>query len=197
MPPESHFSRSSPRSGVWTRLVLMGVSGAGKTTVGQALARDLGWRFIDADDLHDPAAREKMLSGRPLTDSDRYPWLDRVRAAIVAAMQSSSPGSPGSPGLVVACSALRAEYRKRLSGNDLPLRFVHLAISPELAEARMRERAASESGFVMPPGLCASQFAALEPLEASEGAGCLEVDATEPVEAVVARIRDWLDTTPR
>lgn len=191
---ESLFSRKSPKCGGWTCVVLMGVSGAGKTTVGQALARDLGWRVIDADDLHAPAAREKMLSGRPLTDSDRYPWLDRVRTAIVADMRS---GSPGSPGLVVACSALRAEYRKRLSENDLPLQFVHLQIPSELAEARMRARAASESGFVMPPGLCASQFAALEPLEASEGAGCLEVDATEPVEVVVARIRDWLDTPPR
>jgi len=97
---------------------------------------------------------------------------------------------------VVACSALRAQYRKRLLKNGLRVLFVHLALTLAEAEARMLGRVGT-SGFVMPPELCASQFAALEPPEGHEGAGCLEVDATEPAVSLVAQIRVWLETTPR
>ena len=194
MPKKFDSHDFSPRSGTRTCILLMGVSGAGKTTVGKALAHDLGWRSIDADDFHTPAAIEKMSSAIPLTDEDRYPWLDRVRAAAIAELES---GSPGSPGVVVACSALRAEYRKRLLKNGLRVLFVHLALTPTQAEVRMLGRVGTPSGFVMPPELCASQFAALEPPQGHEGAGCLEVDATEPVASLVARIRAWLETTIR
>jgi gluconokinase len=127
----------------------MGVSGAGKTTVGVRLAKALGAEFIDGDDLHTDAARAKMKSGHPLTDEDRWPWLDRIGAKLAQGERT-----------VVACSALRRAYRDRLRAAAGPkLRFVYLEATPE----EMRARVAGRVGHYMPASLVDSQFAALEP----------------------------------
>lgn len=172
-------------------VVIMGVAGSGKTTVGSALATALGWPFVDADDLHAPASIAKMARGEPLDDADRWPWLDRLRARIdeaLAATENAGPGRKGRPGsagrqgLVLACSALKASYRARLAGADAGgrVRFVHLAGSPELFQARLAGRA----GHFMKPAMLASQLATLEvPVNA------LTVDAALPVTAQVAAIR--------
>ena len=133
-------------------VVVMGVSGAGKTTVGKRLAERLGVEFIDGDDLHSAAARAKMTAGRALDDADRWPWLDRIAAAL------ADPGAPR--GRVVACSALKRAYRDRLRAGVGPaLRFVYLEADREL----MRMRVAGRRGHYMPASLVDSQFAALEP----------------------------------
>ncbi len=133
-------------------VVVMGVSGSGKTTVGKRLAKALGVAFVDGDDLHSPEARAKMSSGQPLDDADRWPWLDRIAAALA---DSRAPR-----GRVVACSALRRAYRDRLrAGAGEEMRIVYLEANPRL----MRERVASRRGHYMPASLVDSQFAALEP----------------------------------
>ena len=127
----------------------MGVSGAGKTTVGKKLAKFLGARFIDGDDLHSDAARAKMAAGGALTDEDRWPWLDRVGAELASGAAT-----------IVACSALRRVYRDRLrAAAGASLRFVYLKAEIE----DMRERVARRRGHYMPASLVDSQFAALEP----------------------------------
>jgi len=132
--------------------VVMGVSGAGKTTVGKRLAERLGVEFIDGDDLHSATARAKMAAGRALDDADRWPWLDRIAAAL------ADPAAPR--GRVVACSALRRAYRDRLrAGVGTGLRFVYLEADPDL----MRTRVAGRRGHYMPASLVDSQFATLEP----------------------------------
>src|SRR5262245_19125933 len=94
-------------------IVVMGVAGSGKTTVGVALAGAIGWRSVDADQHHSPASVAKMARGEPLNDADRWPWLDRLRAIVDGAL-ADAEGS----GLVLACSALKASYRARLAGGD-------------------------------------------------------------------------------
>ena len=151
----------------------MGVAGSGKTTVGSALAAALGWRFVDADEHHTPGSVAKMARGEPLTDADRWPWLDRLRAIVAASLAADEP-------LVLACSALKAAYRARLVGGDARrVRFVHLTGTPEVLRARLEGRA----GHFMKPGMLASQLAALEPPD-----DALTVDAALPVEALVADI---------
>lgn len=136
------------------RFVIMGVSGCGKTSVGQALAARLGIGFVDADDLHPPANVAKMRAGVPLTDADRAPWLDRVAAVL----HDRAP-------VVVACSALRRAYRDRLrAGAGGPVTFVHLSGDRALIAARM----AARHGHYMPPALLDSQLATLEPPTADE-----------------------------
>jgi gluconokinase len=133
-------------------LVVMGVSGSGKTTFGLRLAEMTGADFIDGDDLHSPEARAKMASGTPLTDQDRWPWLDRIGAAL--ADPATHPR-----GLIVACSALRRAYRDRLRQRvGQALRFLFL----EGDKALMRSRVARRKGHYMPASLIDSQFAALE-----------------------------------
>ena len=130
-------------------VVVMGVSGSGKTTVGRRLAEAMGAEFIDGDDLHSDAARAKMAAGGALTDDDRWPWLDRVGAALARG-----------PRVIVACSALRRAYRDRLrAAAGAKLRFVYLEATPE----EMRARVASRRDHYMPASLVPSQFAALEP----------------------------------
>jgi gluconokinase len=124
----------------------MGVSGSGKTTVGQALSEALGWAFLDADTLHPQANVDKMASGRPLTDEDRWPWLQTVRRWI-----DDQPES-----CVVACSALKRSYRDVLRRSGLV--FVHLEVPPEELDRRLRSRV----GHYMPPELLATQLATLE-----------------------------------
>lgn len=129
------------------RLVVMGVSGCGKTTLGKALAARLGAGFVDADDLHPPANRAKMARGEALTDGDRAPWLDLVAGVL----RNRAP-------VVVACSALRRAYRDRLREAG-EVRFLHLAAPREVIAARL----AARQGHFMPASLLDSQYATLEP----------------------------------
>ena len=128
-------------------IVLMGVSGSGKTTLGEALARHLGWRFIDADDFHPPGNVAKMAAGTPLQDEDRWPWLDRLNAELKA-----------NDDVVLACSALKHAYRKRLlAGIERPL-VIFLRAPIEVIEKRLQTR----PHRYMPASLLQSQFQALE-----------------------------------
>jgi gluconokinase len=145
--PQSSFRHSKRLA-----LVVMGVSGSGKTTVGERLAADLRVDFIDGDALHSPEARAKMASGRPLDDEDRWPWLDRIGHALADRAAHAS-------GLIVACSALKRAYRDRLRRSVGPqLRFLYL----KGEEGLMLARVAGRKGHYMPASLVQSQFDALE-----------------------------------
>jgi carbohydrate kinase (thermoresistant glucokinase family) len=146
-------------------VVVGGVSGSGKSTVGALLAERLGVPFADADDLHPQANVDKMAAGIPLTDEDRWPWLAAVGAELAASTQT---------GLVIACSALRRVYRDAIRDAAPTAFFVELTGSPEL----LAERIGSRKGHFMPPALLASQLALLEPLEADERGVTLDVAAT-------------------
>jgi carbohydrate kinase (thermoresistant glucokinase family) len=157
-------------------VVVMGVSGCGKTTTGRALADALHAPFFDGDDFHPPANVAKMAAGTPLTDDDRWPWLDRLAADMRAI--DARGGSA-----VFACSALKQAYRDRLAGwaaDRGAVRFVHLAGDYDTIAARL----ATRQHRYMPASLLASQFATLEP-----PAGAIVVDVRLPVEAQVAAIR--------
>ena len=145
-------------------IVVMGVSGSGKSTVGAALAQRLRVPFADADDFHPEANIAKMSSGTPLTDEDRWPWLD-----LIAEWTAEQDGA--GKNTVVTCSALRRIYRDRLRNAPGRTLFVHLVGSPELLEHRLSSR----SGHFMPPTLLPSQLATLEPLEADEEGVILDV----------------------
>jgi gluconokinase len=145
-------------------IVVMGVSGCGKSSVGEALARRLGARFVDADDHHPPANVEKMRRGIPLDDTDRAPWLARLNAVLRHAVARGEP-------VVLACSALRQRYRDALSDRLPGLRFVHLSGSYELIAGRLAQRRHE----YMPPTLLRSQFDALEP---PKDAVVIDIDAT-------------------
>jgi gluconokinase len=132
-------------------VLVMGVSGCGKTTVGRLLADRLGWPFLDADDLHPPANVAKMAAGIPLTDADREPWLATVAEWIA---ERRSHGEPG----VVACSALKRIYRDGLRGADEGIRLVYLKGERELLEQRLAHR----HGHFFPQRLLAAQLADLE-----------------------------------
>ncbi|TKG70918.1 gluconokinase [Prauserella endophytica] len=151
-------------------LVVMGVSGCGKTTVGRLLAEELRAGFVDADDLHSDEARAKMAAGVPLTDADREPWLARVASRVAA---NAARGRR----LVVACSALRRRYRDALrAGAGVPLEFVHLHGDASLIASRMADR----EGHFMPADLLPSQLATLEPLEADEPGSTIDIAGDPP-----------------
>lgn len=151
----------------------MGVSGAGKTTVGRALARALGWSFSDADDFHSPANVAKMRRGEALTDADRAGWLAALRVLI------DDLGARGEDA-VLACSALRDAYRRELAGGPTAVRFVWLRVEP----AALRRRLESRHGHYMPASLLGSQLATLE-----APADAIVVDGARPPDAIVATIR--------
>jgi beta-N-acetylhexosaminidase len=153
------------------RVIVMGVSGCGKTTIGDLVARQLGAPFLDGDSLHPVENVAKMAAGTPLTDEDRWPWLATVGAQLANA---------GDGGLVLACSALRRSYRDAIRAQAPDTIFLHLHGSKEVLRARTEGR----SGHFMPPALLESQLATLEPLEADE-AGVV-VDIASPVDDVVA-----------
>jgi gluconokinase len=157
-------------------IVVMGVAGAGKTTVGERLAAGLGWRFLDADAFHAPESVAKMAAGTPLTDEDRAPWLERLRALILEALEAGAP-------LVLACSALRRTYRERLVVDPARVKLVYLHGSPELIARRLAKR----RGHFMPPDLLASQYLTLEVPE-----DALAVDVEGAPDAVVEAIRRGL-----
>jgi len=160
--PASHELPAGTRAPV---IVVMGVCGSGKSSVGAALAARHGWAFLEGDDLHPPANVARMSQGLPLTDADRLGWLDAIGARIAAASQAGT-------GLVVACSALKRSYRQRLDAAGPDVRFLHLAGSRALIEQRM----AARSGHFMPLSLIESQFATLEPPGAGERAVTLPID---------------------
>lgn len=153
------------------RIVIMGVSGCGKSSVGAALGSRLGIPYRDGDDLHPAANVEKMRAGIPLTDTDRWPWLDQVAQVL-------KDGAP----VIVGCSALRRAYRDRIRhGAGGPVRFVHLAGSRDLIATRM----AARTGHYMPATLLDSQFATLEAPGPEEA---LTLDVAETVSTVVDAI---------
>lgn len=154
-------------------VVLMGVSGSGKTTVGRELAGRLGWRFLDADDLHPSENVAKMRRGEPLDDADRAPWLRAVADAID---ESERRGE----NLVLACSALKHAYQAYLRHDLKDVVYVCLVGSQDL----IAERLANRRGHFMNPALLESQFAILEP-----PAGALEVDVGGSVAEIVEKIR--------
>lgn len=156
------------------QIVVMGVSGCGKSTVGQLLADQFGARFIDGDDLHPAANKAKMAAGTPLNDDDRWPWL-----ALVG--QTLAEGDT-----VVACSALKRVYRERILAAAPNTKFVHLAGSREVLEQRLGAR----SGHFMPASLLDSQLATLEALATDEPG--IVVDIDQPVAAIVAEAVGWL-----
>ena len=151
-------------------IVVMGVSGSGKSTVGAALAQRLGVPFADADDFHPPANVAKMTAGIPLDDEDRYPWLEAIGDWLAAYCTS---------GGVMSCSALKRKYRDQLRTHCPQTEFVHLSGSAEVIAARQ----ASRPGHFMPPSLMASQFATLEPLQHDERG--VTLDVTHDIDSIV------------
>jgi gluconokinase len=161
------------------RVVIMGVAGCGKSSVGEALAQRLAIPYHEGDALHSPADVQKMRAGIPLTDDDRWPWLDRVA-------QTLATEAP----LIIGCSALKRAYRDRIrSGAGGPVTFVHLSGSRDLIASRM----AARTGHYMPTSLLDSQFAALEPPGPDEA---LTVDIDQPLPAIVDAILSQLKATP-
>jgi gluconokinase len=155
-------------------LVIMGVTGSGKTTVGKLLAHELGWKFLEGDDYHPAANIEKMRGGIPLVDEDRQPWLDAIR-------QRLGELSAAGQNVVLACSALKHDYQHYLAQHaPESVRFVVLVGSEELIRRRLAER----KGHFMNPALLQSQFEALDPPK-----DALYIDIGPSPEAIVTEIR--------
>jgi carbohydrate kinase (thermoresistant glucokinase family) len=162
-----------------TVAIVMGVAGSGKTTVGKALAARLGWSFQEGDALHPAGNVAKMSAGTPLTDEDRWPWLDRIAATIDGWRAAGRSG-------VVACSALKRAYRARLVGARSDVRLVYLRGSRALIGARL----AARKGHFMPPALLDSQFAALE--EPGPDERPIVADVAAAPDAIVAEVTAML-----
>ena len=154
-------------------IILFGVTGAGKTTIGLLLAAELGWPFYDADDFHPAANVEKMRQGIPLSDADRRPWLDSLHHLISTSLMENKPS-------ILACSALKQSYREYLHVND-GVQYVYLRGEFSLIQQRLAGRV----GHYMNPALLRSQFDALE--EPHEGVTIVSVD--QPPAAIVEEIR--------
>lgn len=169
------------------RVVLMGVSGCGKSTVGEGLAQRLGWRFVEGDSLHPPENVAKMAAGQALDDADRAGWLGTL-AELLAQAQSAAQG------LVISCSALKRSYRERLRGGDPQVLFVHLSGSREL----IAQRIANRTHRYMPASLLDSQFDTLQPPAADEPALCLDVrlPPSALIEAVVQHLHTQTCPSP-
>ena len=159
-------------------LVVMGVAGCGKSSLGSAIAQALGWLLIEGDDFHPAANVAKMRAGIPLVDADRSGWL-----ALLGAELQRHPS-----GAVLTCSALRKVYRDQLRAALPGLRFVHLALSIDAARTRVAQRA---GGHYFQAGLVDSQFEALEP--PLNEAGVLVVDATQTLAALTPQIVHWIE----
>jgi gluconokinase len=165
-------------------IVVMGVSGSGKSTLGAKLARRLGCPFLEGDAFHTDANVAKMRAGEPLGDAERWPWLDRLGAAIAAAVARDGQA-------VVACSALKRAYRDRLAeAAGVPLSFVMLDADREELDRRVRRRA----NHYMPASLLDSQLAVLERPGADEGA--LMLNARWPLGRLTDRAQHWAQGTP-
>ena len=160
-------------------VVVMGVSGSGKTTIAQRLAAAEGWIILEGDSFHPPENVAKMAAGTPLTDEDRWPWLRAIAAAIDAHRARGKSA-------VVACSALRRAYRDILIGDRKDVRLVYLKGSQALIAGRMKAR----KGHFMPPALLESQFRTLEEPGPDENPITIDIDA--PPDAIVQAIRERL-----
>ncbi len=159
-------------------VIIFGVSGAGKTTLGRLLARELGWTFYEADDFHSQANIDKMRAAVPLTDEDRWPWLESLRRLIERCLAAKENA-------VLACSALKKSYRELLHVNE-EVKLVYLRGSYELIAGQLRKR----HGHFLKPELLQSQFAALEEPEAAEGVIAIELGGTpqELVDAIKTKL---------
>jgi gluconokinase len=177
MPEQRHTASSRPDDPVV--LVVMGVSGCGKTTVAGILAHRLGWPFEEGDALHPESNIKTMSAGRPLTDTDREQWLARVAAWVDERLESGQSG-------VITCSALKRSYRDVINRRGWGVVFVFLAGPKETMEARLAER----SGHFMPSSLIDSQFADLE--EPGPGEPAIRVDAGRAPERIVEDIMEEL-----
>jgi gluconokinase len=153
-------------------LIVMGVSGCGKTSVGQSLARSLGWEFYDADDFHPPENVVKMANGTPLDDSDRVPWLASLHELISSSLKAERPG-------VLACSALKERYRRQLMDGNEGTQIVYLKGRYDLIWSRMSVR----KDHYMKPQMLKSQFETLE-----EPSSALTVDISMSVDEIVQEI---------
>jgi gluconokinase len=154
-------------------VIVMGAAGAGKTTVGRALATSVGWPFVEGDSYHSPGAVEKIRSGIGLTDTDRAPWLAALHGVIANTIGRREHR-------VVACSALRERYRETLRDGLRPVRFVFLNAN----EATLRRRLETRAGHFAGPSILRSQLAELE-----EPRDALAIDATKPLDEIVATVR--------
>ncbi len=163
-----------------TFLVVMGVAGCGKSSLGELCAGSLGLPLLEGDDFHSEGNVTKMRSGTPLSDEDRATWLDTLAAQLQAHPQ----------GVVLTCSALKQRYRERLRAAAPGLRFVFLDLTQDQARARVAARPA----HLFPVSLVASQFAALE--DPRSEPGVLRLDAAEPLEQLTASVVRWVHATP-
>ena len=164
-------------------LIVMGVSGSGKSTIGDKLAERLRWVFEDGDRFHPPGNVAKMSAGDPLTDEDRWPWLQAIADEIDRVCRAGEPA-------VIACSALKRAYRDILVHGRDDVRIIFLEGTQDLIAARL----AARKGHFMPPGLLASQFRTLEPPANSENPVTVSIDA--PVETIVDDIVRQLGLAP-
>lgn len=162
-------------------LIVMGVSGVGKTTVAQALAERIGGRYIEADEFHTPENIAAMAAGTPLTDAMRLPWLERLAVAMRQA-RTSTPDTP----VVMACSVLKRSYRDILRDKNPEATIIYLAADPDMIRARIIAR----TDHFMPPSLLDSQLVTLEPPAPDEA--CVTVDASLSPESTVAMAFDSL-----
>lgn len=158
-------------------ILVMGVSGSGKTTIGKLLAASLGWQFYDADAFHSVANVEKMRQGIPLTESDRQPWLATLQQTIRQWLQAEQ-------NVVLACSALKASYRQQLLQDPTQMRMVYLQGPMDLLQQRLQER----RNHFMGSDLLPSQFQTLE-----EPEDAIKVEITQSPAAIVGQIRTALD----
>jgi gluconokinase len=164
---------------MWTPVfvVVMGVSGSGKTTVGKGIAERLHWRFQEGDELHPRANVEKMSRGEPLTDEDRWPWLEAIGAWL------DTRGDAGESA-VLTCSALRRTYRDRLRSGRAGVRFCHVDVDADTLHERLQRR----RGHYMPASLLASQLATLEPLGEDEP-GVVVAAEGDPAQVLAEALR--------
>ncbi|MFP4124038.1 gluconokinase [Coleofasciculus sp.] len=160
-------------------IIVMGVSGSGKSRVGQALAQRLGWQFRDADDFHTQAAKEKMKQAIPLNDQDRQPWLEAMRSAMDQWLIAGK-------NTVLACSALKSSYRQVLHLQDSRVQFIYLQGSFELIYKRLKHR----QNHFMKESLLQSQFETLEEPTPTEA---IYIDASHSPEVIVQSVIDKLD----
>lgn len=159
-----------------TIVILMGVTGAGKSTVGRYLSQELGWSFIEGDDYHPPANIQKMAQGQPLDDADRIEWLDQLAMLIGQLSDQDQPA-------VMTCSTLKRSYRSQLRAAGRGVHFVYLRGERDLLWQRLSDR----QNHFMPASLLDSQFATLE-----EPRRALTINVDQPVTTIVKEIQRWL-----